>query len=495
MNINSLSPQNSASQPSQSVYFVFQFLILVVSLLSFAIMRISSDALTSILAWSSIFSIIVTYLCWIKGTKSYFDPFILFITSMLLFLSGHQLLYVLGMGDVIEGILNSIVMTPTINTALLQVVVCFSFFGFGTLAAIKINRTNKIAAKVDKEEITEDAKEAAVKKIGFIILAVCFIPMLLYSQAVLERVMQGGYAQLYLDIQFGGMMAIYKIGSSAFISGAILVLSGCRGISKTAVLAISAVIIATLPSLFSGERSLAFLPLMAAGWVWHRKVSPIPLWLIFWAGIILLFIIFPIMRSIREVAGVERTDFGSYWAMLGSIDNPVIAIIDEMGKSLRVVAWTLEVVPSSRGFDWGLSYLYALLSLVPNLGWDVHPSYANRLSLWLAMLIRPEWAMIGGGFGYSFLAEAYLNFGWVGIVVISYLLGNGIAAMVLKVQETNDSLKIALIGCLTVKLLFFPRAETQQVLRDIVWYSILPWVAAKWQAKRIMNKKITLNDK
>ena len=70
------------------------------------------------------------------------------------------------------------------------------------------------------------------------------------------------------------------------------------------------------------------------------------------------------------------------------------------------------------GFRYGESYLYSLTTIIPNLGfWDAHPGAIKaHLGNWLQDVLGLDY-----GPGFSMAAEAYINFGWFGILFMMLL--------------------------------------------------------------------------
>jgi hypothetical protein len=85
-------------------------------------------------------------------------------------------------------------------------------------------------------------------------------------------------------------------------------------------------------------------------------------------------------------------------------------------------------VPRQRGYAWGISYLDALLNLVPNVGltagrtWTFDP-YKHAPSLVLTQAINPGYLEMGSGYGFSMAAEWHWNFGPMGVLLGMTLFG------------------------------------------------------------------------
>ena len=75
-----------------------------------------------------------------------------------------------------------------------------------------------------------------------------------------------------------------------------------------------------------------------------------------------------------------------------------------------------QLRPRWRDYEMGVGYAYAISTLFPNLFWKIHPAMEHELpSSWLTWQVDPYTASQGGGLGFSFIAEAYFNFGYIGV--------------------------------------------------------------------------------
>jgi hypothetical protein len=161
-----------------------------------------------------------------------------------------------------------------------------------------------------------------------------------------------------------------------------------------------------------------------------------------------------------------------------SLENPAIAAVHEMGGSMMTVAHTINLVPASHDFEWGAGYGYALLTLFPNLFWKIHPTVARKIpSAWLIWQVDPYTAEQGGGLGYSFIAEAYLNFGWLGVPIVMLLGGYLVGRGVRWADRSRRADRIAMTAAAACFLVFYVRAELAVVLRGVMWYACFPYFA------------------
>lgn len=195
---------------------------------------------------------------------------------------------------------------------------------------------------------------------------------------------------------------------------------------------------------------------------------------------LIVLILVPLAPVFRSASGQERYSLTRVVDAYFSIENPALEGLTYMGGSMNTVSYTIDLVPETRGYDMGASYYYALLTVFPNAFWSIHPSVARGIaSEWLVKTVDPETARIGGGMGYSFIAEAYLNFGWWGAPIVLILMGFFFGSMVLWADRSGDIARLAMIASFLSFFLVFPRGESIQVVRALVWYSFLPYLAVR----------------
>src|SRR5690606_29119463 len=114
-----------------------------------------------------------------------------------------------------------------------------------------------------------------------------------------------------------------------------------------------------------------------------------------------------------------------------------------------------------------------------NLFWDVHPAKLKLMpGQWLTATVAPQIAELGGGLGYSFIAESYLNFGTIGFLLCG-ILGAALVAMtqwVTRVEpETLDLAKVGVVAVLLSCGLQYARGDVFIFFRTFVWYGVMPY--------------------
>jgi len=216
---------------------------------------------------------------------------------------------------------------------------------------------------------------------------------------------------------------------------------------------------------------------LTVAWIYDSVAYRIPRKFIVAAAIAGL-IMFSLIRETRGTGARWRLSLDQQIETLSNLQDPISTAIGEMGYSFVTVAHTIALVPAVRDYDLGTSYLYATTAIVPNLGWEVHPGIAHGLLCdWITKTVEPMVAASGGGLGFSFIAEAFLNFGWFGGPLWLGFVGYLFTRLFLQ-ADSGDPAKQALVASFLSFFLVFARGESAIVVRGLVWYAVIPYLAA-----------------
>jgi len=428
---------------------------------------------------------------WKKVARSLFDPYMLFILAAVLFNGGDAFLEIFGLNENIGGFLKGQVSDTTIINSLLLVILGLAAFHVGgLLAAGQKARTPVVDASKD---YTLWRQCRAVRITGWILVIISVFPSVILLRDAVSTTMAGGYSMLYQREAVTGFDSTARVLATFMVPGFLFLLAGSKGHPVAFVLSTISLLSYITLEFFMGSRMRGIMPLLAYAWVWHRNNRQLPSTILLMGGGILMFWVFPIIKLVRNFEGAARLTIGTYFDAFSQLANPAVAILSEMGGSIITISWTLELVPSIRDFDWGLSYLYAVLTLFPNLFWDVHPTVAHGLlAHWLVWEEAPEFAAMGGGYGYSFIAEAFLNFGWIGAPVALCMIGYLVGRFTLWANTPKlPIIRVAAVASFMSFFFIFARGESGSVVRSLVWYSLLPYGLAYF----LMRVKIPFRKK
>ena len=161
----------------------------------------------------------------------------------------------------------------------------------------------------------------------------------------------------------------------------------------------------------------------------------------------------------------------------------LLLVLAETGGSLYPLVATAERVESGAERLWmGESYAMALKRIVPNVAerWSRPSNPMIPPNAWLTKLADPWLYEHGGGFGYSGVAEPYLNFGRPGVVLFFFLLG-----IVIRTWDrwlATDPFRAAIAAASFGFVLWTTRNDAMELPRDVAYTAVIglaAWLAAR----------------
>ncbi|MGC4002364.1 MAG: O-antigen polysaccharide polymerase Wzy [Pirellulales bacterium] len=440
---------------------------------------------TALYAWSAY--------SWYVTTGKLFDFYQLFLLAVALFHGGQAFLEVFGLNH--DGFLESKFSDNVALQTMLVTTMCFTALHLGALLAVKTHGAPCSLPNIDIRE----QREADLRLVGWGMLAVAIPFTLLGFRSLVGVVLSGGYMALYQQDVSAGFGAIPKVLATFFMPGAMFLLAGSR-LSRNSALFVAAIVcVFAMMQFFIGERHNGALALVSLAWLWHRTIKPLNPTVLLGGALVMGMIVFPLVRATRETSGSERTSTEQMIERYVSIENPAVSAVHEMGGSVYTLAYTMTLVPSEREYDLGESYFFAILTLFPNLIWEVHPSIAKGIpGDWLSWIVDPYSAARGAGFGYSLFGEAYLNFGSLGGAAFMLFFGWAYAAFTLWADRPGHPARWAFAASMAFFFLFIARSEFAIVVRGIAWYSFIPfWIAVTllpawrtWTARHETRRRV-----
>jgi len=446
---------------------------------------------TYLLSVFILFQFIWSFWSWKTVTGNFLDPYTIFLLAAYLFNGGKAILEVFRLDDRgIEVFISNdgyVIFSFSIDT--IKQALVLVFIGLGALhlgALVAVSRGEK-ARKILRQPNAKSAQ--ASRWVGWFLLLISFVPAVVTLVERYRVVMQSGYFGLFQRAAETGFGNLPQVLASFMVPGVLFLLAGSKGKPRSLVCSVLLILTYSLIQAFTGTRLWWAMPLVAYIWLWHRWISPIPKIFLWVGGTAIMFVVFPGIMVVRNLPGEARFSLDTYIQSFLSLQNPVIAILQEMGGTLLTVAHTLELIPTVRDFDFGSGYLYSILTIFPNLFWEIHPTVARGLySHWLTYTVNPATFYAGGGYGFSFIAEAYANFGWVGTPIVIILIGFLLAKFVLWGEKTDDPAKSAAVAAFLAFFLIYARGESALVVRPLIWYALGPYLLTKLLIRTLMRK-------
>lgn len=431
---------------------------------------------------------------WYILTKSLFNPYILFFLSAFFFNGGQALIEVLHLNESsniqlweLSNQISPLSSESIINTLFLVII---------GLAALHLGALISIATEKLRVSNFESEKTLLISSnnsyiIGKRLIWIAFLPAIYMLKDAVVLVASSGYSSLYTKTAETSYSAAPSIIADFLIPGCFFLLAGSKDKARSKLICVNIFILYAMTYFFLGQRNKAIMPLISFAWMWHNLIRPIPKTFLIGVSSFFLFIVFPLVGATRNLSGQDRFSFSSFLETFSSIDNPLIASILEMGGSMLTISYTMEIVPKYRDFQMGTDYLYALFTVVPNFFGKLHPTIARGLpNHWLTEQINPQLHFRGGSYGFSFIAEAYLNFGWMGAPIALGVMGFVFVKLILWAVKYCNPAKMAMIATFMSYFLFYARAESTVIVRPLVWYSLIPYLSV-CSLKRSFSKRLT----
>ena len=429
-----------------------------------ALLYAASLALLGELVWSLV--------SWRLMTGSIFDPYAIFIIAAMVFNAGCAFLYLFGLNtDGLMALDFSFPASITLQTLLL-VFLSLAAFHFGALLHAGSRDLPLFPRRPLMLRMSPVPEE--IRFVGWALIIAAAVPTALQLKQAITVVLTSGYFGLYQVDYATGLQAGTQFLGSFIVPGALVLLAGSKESRRGRVASAIVVAIYAMVQLFLGARYPAVAPVIAYALLWHRLIRPLPRSLAIGAAIFVFGIVFPVVGATRDKAPADPFAPEAPPPASGSRFTGVLV---ETESTTATIAYTLTLVPSVRDFDHGTQYFYAASTLVPNLFWDLHPAarhgYAGD---WVTWMVDPAFAASGGSFGYSFIAEAYLNWGWIGGPLFLGIVGFFFAQLFYWGCCTGAPARLAAVASFLTSVIFWSRGESINIVRPLVWYSLVPYV-------------------
>ncbi|WHH57482.1 O-antigen polysaccharide polymerase Wzy [Petroclostridium sp. X23] len=377
------------------------------------------------------------------------SAYIFFLGVLYLFFFGQSLLMPF---DLITPSRNLLIRHRFVNginlyNAQIYSILCLASFHLGALIFYK---NAKILGKKGNKYLTGVVSDKPIVMVGIILLLISIIPFLyemVQSLIIVKMYGYKGYAQM--EAQTGISSLISKI-ALYFIPSLICLAIGVRkstGLRKV-VQILSCVVIALI--LYIGERNDALVFILALILIQHYFVKEITIktsykYIVFGA---ILLILLSVIADTRGLENRSLLDYFKYMLDNGFSISVLTEIFSELGSSMMPTIAIMEFVNSGEPLRYGKTYLFSVLSIIPNLGfWDLHPAAeVASLGQWLKLRLGLSY-----GPGFSLAAESYLNFAWWGWSVFIFL--GGFIVRILGMLNKTTAKYYPEIGCFV--LVFF----------------------------------------
>jgi|SRR5579884_846597 len=153
---------------------------------------------------------------------------------------------------------------------------------------------------------------------------------------------------------------------------------------------------------------------------------------------------------------------GAEWKQLG---RESIGRLDILHQTANVFEYTPRVVP----YQYGRLYSYLLYTWIPRFAWPSKPSM-NDANRWyqVAYGLTNDENLEGVSISCGFIAEAYISFGWLGVVLIPFGIGVFLDYLERMLLSRSSGIYFNAVGLALIPQLISIEAQLGQYLAGIV---------------------------
>ena len=429
---------------------------------------LASEHLVRLQCWVLTLAGVWCLYSWKLSRGSWLHPSMLLWLAAFAFHGSLAVLEVVGLWG--HPLVSSRFSIETISRTLGLATVCLMCLYLGALLGTEPQPTRRIPSRDSGLDVPRARWLAAA------LLLVSAVPAARVLADSISLVNSSGYFALYQADSAVGFHAAQNVLAQFFVPAAfyVLALSG-RNRAWVAV-SLACLLAYCAGTLYVGGRSPAAVIIVTTVWVLDRWIFRVPRSVMV-AGALFLLAVFSVVAVVRNIPGRERATLDAMSRAFRATDVPVVQSIKEAGGTVFVVAHIIDLVPDIRPFDWGTSYLFAFTAVIPNLFWDVHPLVSHGTpSQWLIQTVDPATARAGGGMGFSFIGEAYWNYGHAGAPFIVLALGFLWGRLCAWGDRDPNSLKIAFLASAVAMSLSLVRNDSTGAIRSLAWYCVPTYV-------------------
>ncbi len=450
-------------------------IVLIYSIYYNSIDNYNIDTL-KILGFFSLIQLMFILLSWKRLTGSFFDAYTIFMVACYAFNLAQPILEVFGAVSPKRSIITHYEYPINIYCQATYISMYFIMtFHFGSISVYKVTPSTKIKNYKSNYEI----QLKAIFKVASV-FAILSFPGYIYNMMV-NMILSAteGYGAIYME--GSGTVKIFDLIGEYYVPALICLYFASEGLNNHKNIVLSIIVLTVIvPPLIIGGRTgmMVMFAILLLLYFFFHKVNKRKI-LIMGVGVYVVLLVFAVMAGNRGSGLSGYTSENLYDKE--DKGNPVLFTLSEMGASVQPLMRTMNIIPENQNFRYGESYLYALTTIVPNVGiWDIHPATKHsNLGKWLQ-----EYYNLPFGPGFSIVAEAYYNFGYYGFLMM-FILGCGFTKMLLfaqkkfiKINPTRTVMAIVFLW-LTVKMV---RNSFEFVVRALVYYYLPMYWLIKYTA-------------
>lgn len=393
---------------------ILKMMVIILLSVFFYMISSASNVVLKTMGAIGFFELFYSILCWKRITGYSLTPYTLFLTAAYVFTFGQSILYVFDWVDPRWDLMNKYA-NEDLFQAQMYTLVYLGFFHIGALLSCK--RKKVVSPLFDKDLYYTSQQISGIRTIGIFFIIISIIPFFLHTLRLFVIWRTLGYGGIYDQEAKIGFSNINNILAGYFIPGILCMLLVEKESKMKRLFWIIILLSDIIFNMMIGARTNGVILAAVILVYYHFCIKKIKA-----KQAVVIIVVGYLFVSTLSIIGSIRSDTSASYkqAFAENIGktNAVSSSISEMGGSMFPMLHTLRLVPSIYDYKYGSSYLFSLTSIIPNMGfWDLHPAmkYGN-LNAWLQEALQ-----LGYGPGFSIVAEAYINFGSLGFLMMLLL--------------------------------------------------------------------------
>lgn len=418
-------------------------------------------------------------------TNTYMSLIFMFEVSFYTLTLGQSFLYAFGIP--INTTLDLYVMDSAydVNVAYLYTILCFLALHYGMLSCQSHPRIRIILGSRPKRSKEKVDYTGTMKSLGWILFPVTFISYAFQWYQLFGSYLASGYAAAFSDTSGAtSWNKIFDMVGDYFPYILFLLLAAYRNNRQVRFIIMMMICGIAVLNFAVGNRSEPICYIMAVLWFARRyantKLQKQRAGILMVSAAVLIVLIIPVIGETRNSGELNLATIIRSFTGEGSFFATIRDTLLSMGWSAFPTVKTMQLIPSQIGYHYGESYFFAALSVIPNVIGGTHISVAYAgLPLWLQNTLQMSY-----GPGYSMPAEAYYNFGWLGILAMPFI-GKIISWILDERNKTESALRLFVMMASFSLLFSIPRREMLTAIRNTTYYvgliCLAIWLLQHWQ--------------
>ena len=377
---------------------------------------------------------------------------------------------------------------PSVLRGMPVVMLAFSSFLLGALLLPTRILAMATGAAADTAASGADvtARVRVLRRVGFALYAVSVLLVAVSSLAggTLSFALEGGYSAYHGAKRTGAIPQVVGVLVAHLLPWSLLILAATsrdrRARRQVVLLAVPFILI----MLAVGDRGgpIATMAVIASGL--YLVGARIGLWRTL-AFVALIAFLIPTILNLRQLPISQWSGGTIANAATNQVqstntfgDDPVSGFLVSMSSPYQTLMETVKVVPDVEGYHGGGDYLDSLVVAVPFRS-VIFPFFGAEIqrrppSQWVLLYLHPG---RNAGPGYLQVAEAYLQFGALGVVGLYVLFGWGLTRVwrSMTIWAANPQV-MAFALIVMMETLLWVRNSSTLVVRAVAWGWILVYV-------------------